>query len=111
MERVSSVSGNSFWLALGAYFLGIERGFKYYANCEICISWWRLLQIAKPIDYFILWGRSESGHCRKSPESWLVLLPQGCVRPMFVIGKGLTHDMFLFVDTLSMSYLSVQHPA
>lgn len=71
------------------------KGVKYYANCEISISWWRLLQIAKPVDYFILWGRSDSGHCRKSPESLPVLLPRVWVRPMVVIGKWLTGHVFI----------------
>lgn len=35
----------------GSYFLSTERRFEYCANCEISISWWRLLQIAKPVDY------------------------------------------------------------
>lgn len=50
---------------------------------------------AKPVDYFILWGRNDSGHCRKSPESLPVLLPQVWVRPMVVIGKWLTGHVFI----------------
>lgn len=71
------------------------KGVKYYANCEISISWWRLLQIAKPVDYFILWGRSDSGYCRKSPESLPVLLPRVWVRPKVVTGEWLTGHVFI----------------
>lgn len=54
----------------GSYSPSTERGFKYYANCEISIGWWRLLQ-TKPVDYIVMWSRGARGPGRKSPVSLL----------------------------------------
>lgn len=48
-----------------------ERRVEYYANCEISIGWWRLLQTAKPVDYIVMWGRGDHKPGRKSPVSLL----------------------------------------
>lgn len=92
----------------GSYFLSIERRFKYYANCEISISWWRLLQIAKHIDYFILWGRSDKG-TRQEVSSVIAGAASSSVRPMVVIGKWLTGHVFICRHYIHVMSLCTMH--
>lgn len=67
----------------GSYSLSTERRFEYYANCEISISWRRLLQTAKPVDYIVLWGRGDRGQagslqCHSGAASSSVSETNGC---------------------------------